>query len=105
MPKNFQSVDLVVDTFHDVSIKSEELENRNSPSKIIIGSIKGKLPKNLGKFLSNNKDKAQLIQLIFRYIQQDLLAVLVKLETEMIFLSKRVSVFVSQTDLLIPIQR
>ena len=105
MPKNFQSVDLVVDTFHDVSIKSEELENRNSPSKIIIGSIKSKLPKNLGKFLSNNKNIAQLIQLIFRYIQQDLLAVLVKLATEMIFLFKRVSVFVSQTDLLIPIQR
>ena len=51
MPKNFQSVDLVVDTYHDVSVKSEELENRNSPSKIIIGSIKSKLPKNLGKFL------------------------------------------------------
>ena len=88
IPKNFRRVDLVADTYRDISIKSEERENRNSSSKIIIGSIKSKIPKDVEKFLSNNENKTQLIQLIFRYIQQNFSAVLVKLATEMIFLSR-----------------
>ena len=88
IPKNFRRVDLVADTYRDISIKSEERENRNSSSKIIIGSIKSKIPKDVEKFLSNNENKTQLIQLIFRYIQQNFSAVLVKLATEIIFLSR-----------------
>ena len=47
IPKNFRRVDLVADTYPDISIKSEERENRNSPSKIIIDSIKSKIPEDV----------------------------------------------------------
>ena len=87
IPKNFRSVDLVADTYRDVSIKSEERENWNLPA-IIIDSIESKIPKDVRKFLSNNEKKSQLIQLIFWYIQQIFSAVLLKLAREMIFLSR-----------------
>ena len=85
--KNFQRVDLVADIYCYNSIKSEKRGNRNSSSKIIIGSIKSQIPQDVGKHLSNNENKTQLIQLIFQYIHQNFSAVLVKLVTEMIFLS------------------
>ena len=87
IPKNFWSVDLVADTYRDISIKSEERENWNL-SAIIIGSVESKIPKDVRKFLSNNEKKSQLIQLIFGYIQQNFSAALVKLAREMIFLSR-----------------
>ena len=87
IPKNFRRVDLVEDTYPDI-IKSEERENRNSPSKIIIDSIKSKIPEDVGKFLSNYENKTQLVQLIFRNIQQNISAILVELATEMKFLSR-----------------
>ena len=55
----FRRVDLVTDTYRDISIKSEWWEDRNSSSKII-ASIKSKIPKNVGKFLSSDENKTNL---------------------------------------------
>ena len=107
IPENFRRVDLVADTYRDISIKLEERENRNSPSRVIIGSIKSKGPKDVRNFLSNNENKTQLMQLIFRYIQQNFSAAFMKLATEMIFLSRGNECFRirPQVDLVILIQR
>ena len=45
LPKKFDRVDIVSDTYRDKSIKCRERTNRGSSSKVIIGSCKSKVPR------------------------------------------------------------
>ena len=68
IPKGYQRVDIVADCYRDISIKAAEREKRGHSSKIFISSVKTKVPRDISKFLSNNENKKQLIELTFNYV-------------------------------------
>ena len=45
LPKKFERVDIVADTYREKSIKRGERTNHGSSSKVIIGSCKSKVPR------------------------------------------------------------
>ena len=63
VPKNYIEVDLVADTYRSISINQRN-EITESHLQRYFGSVKGKIE----KYLSNDKNKTQLIQLIFIYL-------------------------------------
>ena len=68
LPKGCHRVDIVADTYRDKSIKSTERTKRGTSSKVLIGSVKSKVPRDINKFMLNNDNKASLIKLIFEYV-------------------------------------
>ena len=64
IPKRFCRVDIVADCYRDNSIKSSERMKRGGSSKIIIGSVMSRLPRDTNKFLMNST----LFKRIFKYI-------------------------------------
>ena len=64
IPKRFCRVDIVADCYRDNSIKSSERMKRGGSSKIIIGSVMSRLPRDTNKFLMNST----LFKRIFEYI-------------------------------------
>ena len=68
IPKRFCRVDILADCYRDNSIKSSERMKKEESSKIRIGSVMSRLPRDMNKFLMNNDNKNTLIKLIFEYI-------------------------------------
>ena len=68
LSKGYCSIDIVADTYRNVSIKSAEREKTRYLSKVLIGSIKSKLPRDMSKFMLNDDNKTALIKLIFDYV-------------------------------------
>ena len=87
LPTGYRRVDVVADTYRDNSIKSGERLKRGNSDKIIIGSIKSKLPYDMTKFMLNNENKTNLIQLIFDYTVTNKDEILKRLESDVMFLS------------------
>ena len=85
--KGYRRVDIIADTYRDHSIKAGERKKRGSSSKVIIGSIKSKLPPDLSNFMLNNDNKSTLIEMIFEYIMVNKEKALQILCAEQIFLS------------------
>ena len=69
LPSGYKRVDIVVDTYQDISIKSTERSKRGSARKIIIRSEKSKIPRNFNEFLKNRENKARMIELIVKVIK------------------------------------
>ena len=82
--KGYARVDIIADAYRDHSIKAEERKKRGSSSKVIIGSIKSKLPPDLSKFMLNNGNKSTLIEMMFDYIKANKEKVLQILCTEQV---------------------
>ena len=87
IPTGYKRVDIVADTYRDNSIKAGERFKRGNSEKIIIGSIKSRLPYDMSKFMLNNENKSTLIQLIFEYTIANKDDILRKLQADVIFLS------------------
>ena len=51
IPKGFQRIDIVADTYRNGSIKSTDRQKRGTSSKLMIGSVKSKLPRDINKFM------------------------------------------------------
>ena len=69
-------------------IKSAEREKRGSAAKVIIASVKSKLPRNMNQFMLNNEDKIQFIQLIITFVETNqYLALQDILQTDFVVLS------------------
>ena len=87
LPKDYHRVDIVADTYWDKSIKSAERIKRGTSSKVLIGSVKSKVPREINKFMLNNDNKASLIKLMFEYVINEKENVISLLMTESIVLS------------------
>lgn len=87
LDRGYQRIDIVADTYRPNSIKEGERKRRGCSSKIMIGSIKSKLPSDLNKFMLNNENKSSLINLVFDYIIENKLEVFTLLKTQKICLS------------------
>jgi len=64
-------INVIADCYRDRSIKSEEREKRGTSRKIIVGSIKSKVPRDMSKFFANGENKLQLITLTFSFIREN----------------------------------
>ena len=87
IPKGFKQVDMIADTYRIVSIKNQERIQRGQGSKIIIGSIHSKLPRDMKKFMENGENKTALIEMLFKYIIENKDSVLQMLQTQKMVLS------------------
>ena len=61
LPQGYERVDIVADTYHEVSLKSAERSQRGKASKVIIRSAKSKISRNFSDFLKNGENKKRLI--------------------------------------------
>ena len=87
LPKEYARLDIVADTYRKASIKSSERRKCGSSAKILIGSIKSKVPRDMNKFMVNDENKTSLIKLIFNFIIDQKEQVLRMLKTETLILS------------------
>ena len=55
-------------------------------SKILIKSVDGKIPRDIGKFFSNNQNKTRLIDLTFDYIKRNTVQCLALLKSNVVVL-------------------
>ena len=83
----YNRIDIVADTYRNFSIKSGEREKRGSSSKILIKSVDGKIPRDVGNFFSNNENKTRLIDLTFDYIKINPVQCLALLKCNVVVLS------------------
>ena len=88
LPRGFYQVDRVANTYRDYSVKSSERHKRGSSDKVLINSLKSKIPRDLNTFLKNNDNKNRLIDLIFEFIIENRERCLFLLNTSRIVLSK-----------------
>ena len=61
LPSGNSQVDIVADTYQEVSLKSAERNARGISSKVMIPSNKSKVPQNFSDFLRNGGNKRRLI--------------------------------------------
>ena len=71
LPQVYERINIVADTYHEVSLKSAERSQRGKASKVIIRSAKSKIPRNFSDFLKNGKNKKRLIILMRDTIIED----------------------------------
>ena len=88
IPSGYPRVDLVADTYRQMSMKNAERDNRGSSSQIIIKSIQSKVPRDFKNFLSNGENKTRMITLLFDYFASNRVKVLNTLRASKLVLSK-----------------
>ena len=81
-------MDIVADTYRNVSIKAGERESRGRKDKVIIKSTKSKLPKDFQAFPRNGENKNRLKDLLCETISSSTNRALVTLQTAVIYFSK-----------------
>ena len=92
-PKGYGRLDIVSDTYRTISIKSGEREKRGRGKKIMVKSVKSKIPRDFDNFLLNAENKSCLIELIFEFIKENVNNVCELLKCSTIFFSKDNSTF------------
>ena len=88
IPNSYERVDLVADTYHLVSIKTEERNKRGSSSKVSIKSAKSKTPHDFSLFMQNNEYKRCLTDIIFDFIIENRIKCLQIVEANKMLLSR-----------------
>ena len=71
IPKGFSRIDLVPDSYFNNSIKDAERIKRDTSKKIIVRSMKSKLPSEFSQLLSCGENKNRLIELLFEVIKNE----------------------------------
>ena len=87
LPTGYKRVDIVADTYREVSIKDPERRKRGCTDKVLIRSAKSKVPRNFNEFLQNRENKTRLIDLILTVILERKLEVLSSLNSKEIYFS------------------
>ena len=87
LPKGYHRIDIVSDTYRNVSIKTAERKKRDTFSKILIGSLKSKLPREMNKFMLNDDSKNSMIKLVFEYVINEKQIPIPLLKTDVIVIS------------------
>ena len=81
-------MDIVADTYRNVSIKAGEREIRGCSDKVVIKLTKSKAPKDFQSFLRNSVKKNRLIDLLCDTISSSSNRALAILQTSVIYFSK-----------------
>ena len=82
----YTHVDIVADTYQEISIKSGERSKTGYSDRIIIHSAQSKIPQNFSDFLKNGENKQRLIEIMLDTVEKNRLKVLNLLHcTEMYF--------------------
>ena len=87
VPRGYSRVDIVADSYLDVSIKSSERNQRGESNKVIIKSAYMKIPREFHNFLANGENKTRLVEVVFDVYQNDRLKALDCLNTKRLVLS------------------
>ena len=88
LPKGYKRIDLVADTYKNLSIKSGERSSRGSSSKVIITSAKAKLPPDFNRFMTNGENKTRLIELFSEELRKNSSKCLQILKSSVIYISQ-----------------
>ena len=64
IPKGYERIDIVADTYHEQSLKNPERLKRGTLSRVMVQSALSKMPRNIKDFLKNGENKSRLIELI-----------------------------------------
>ena len=88
LPKVYKRVDLVADTYREISIKNGERQKRRTSARLMIHSPQCKLSREFKNFLNNGENKTRLIELIFQVISQESSRALQMLRCDKIYCSK-----------------
>ena len=87
LPTGYKPVDIVADTYREVSIKDPERRKRGCADKVLIRSVKSKVSSNFNELLQNGENKTRLIDLTLTVILERKLEVLSSLNSEEIYFS------------------
>ena len=88
LPKGYKRVDLVADTYREVSIKNGERQKRGTSARLMINSSSSKVPRNFVTFMKNGENKMRLIELICQVIEENGGKALHLLKCNQIYFSK-----------------
>ena len=88
LPKGYNRVDLVADTYREVSIKNGERQKRGTTARLMINSSSSKIPRNFVTFMKNGENKTRLIELICQVIEENGDKALNLLKSKEIYFSK-----------------
>jgi hypothetical protein len=80
-------VDIVADTYTELSIKTVERKKRGTSSKILIQSSKSKILRKFSQFLNNGKNKENILKIISSVIVENREKVLETLNSHQLLLS------------------
>ena len=71
IPKEYTRVDLVADSYlpHSIKYAERSIRGEEDSSKILIKSIKSKIPRDFSTFLSNGSNKTRMVELIFEFFK------------------------------------
>ena len=64
IPKGYERIDIVADTYYEQSLKNPERLKRSTSSRVMVQSALSKMPRNFKDFLKNGENKSRLIELI-----------------------------------------
>ena len=64
IPKGYERIDIVADTYREQSLKNPERLKRGTSSRVRVQSALSKMPRNFEDFLKNGENKNGLIELI-----------------------------------------
>ena len=64
LPKSYDRIDIVVDTYRQNSLKNPERTRRGTTEKVLVQSAKSRLLRNFNDFLKNGENKTRLIEII-----------------------------------------
>ena len=89
LPKRYPHIDLVADTYQEVSIKTCEYFGRGTSVHLMINCLDFEVPSDFTKFMKCGENKTRLINLICKVISSDYKRVLALLKCNEISFSKK----------------
>ena len=64
IPKGYERIDIVADTYREQSLKNPERLKCGTSSRVMVQSALSKMPGNFKNFLKNGENKSRLTELI-----------------------------------------
>ena len=92
-PKKYKRVDIVADTYKQVSIKDGERDKRGSSDMIMVKSSKTRIASNFNNFLKNGENKTRMIDLMCQHIQDNSKTACNSMKCSTIYFSKENSTY------------
>ena len=87
VPKQIKRVDLLADSYRQISWKNQTHDSRGTTGSVIVKSAKTKI-RDINIFLRNNSNKSQMIDIFFEWVVEHKLTVLSFLKTTQLYMSK-----------------
>ena len=88
LPKNYDRIYIVADTYRQNSLKNPECTRRGTTEKVLVQSAKSRLPRNFNDFLKNGENKTRLIEIIEAVIIERKDEILERLKCDEILFSR-----------------